>query len=181
MGWQETTDYEERLLYHSGLVENYFSIMALLPDNGLGIVTLYNMNDFFVASNLSTTLTIDVLNILMGVEPSGVGNSDYLIYHFLINLVFCLALLPAIIPLLRLRRWKSTLAVRRPLRLFIESITLHFLYPLLLLSIPPLLRTPYSAAWEYAADVIIVTVTGAVLALICGAVKLAIWVRNRVK
>ena len=147
----------------------------------MGIVTLYNMNDYFVANSLSTTLTIDVFNILMGVEPAGVGKNNYIIYHLLINLLFCLALLPAIVPLLRLRRWKNTLADRRPLRLFTQSITLHFLYPLLLLSIPLFLRTPYSAAWEYAADVIIVTVFGAVLALICGAVKLAIWVRNRIK
>ncbi|MCL2111045.1 MAG: beta-lactamase family protein [Clostridiales bacterium] len=181
MGWQETSDYEERLLYHSGLVENYFSIMALLPDSGLGIVTLYNMNDYFVANSLSTTLTIDVLNILMGVEPAGVGSSDYVVYHLLINLLFCLALLLAIVPLLRLRRWESKLAGRRPLRLFAESIALHLLYPLLLLSIPLLLHTPYAAAWAYAADVIIVAVSGAVLALICGAAKLAIWVGKRGK
>ena len=117
----------------------------------------------------------------MGVEPSGVGNSDYIIYHLLINLLFCLVLLPAIVPLLRLRRWKSKLVSRRSLCLFTESIALHVLYPLLLLSVPLLLRTPYSAAWAYAADVIIVTVSGAVLALICGAVKLAIWIRKRVK
>jgi len=180
MGWQETMDYEERLLYHSGLLENYFSIMALLPDSGLGIVTLYNMNDYFVANNLATILTIDVLNILMGVEPSGIGSNDYIIHHLIINLLFFLALLPAIFPLLKLSRWKKTLLGCRPLYLFIKSIALHLLYPLLLLSIPPLLRTPYSAAWAYAADLIIVTVTGAVLALICGAANLVIWVHGRV-
>ncbi|MCL2051560.1 MAG: beta-lactamase family protein [Lachnospiraceae bacterium] len=179
MGWQETTDFKERLLYHSGLVENYFSIMALLPDSGLGIVTLYNMNDYFVANSLSTTLTIDVLNILMGAEPKGVGSSDYLIYHLLINLLLCLLLLPAIIPLLTLSRWKKRLKSSRPFLLFAGSIALNFLYPILLLSIPPLLGIPYQAAWEYAQDVIIVAILGAVLALICGAAKLAIWVRQR--
>ncbi|MDR2543881.1 MAG: beta-lactamase family protein, partial [Treponema sp.] len=127
MGWQETTDYEERLFYHSGLVENYFSIMCLLPDSGLGVVTLYNMNDYFVANNLATTLTIDVLNILMGVEPAGVGKNDYFLFHLLINLLLCFALLLAIIPLLRLCRWKEKLAVRRPLSLITGSAALHIL------------------------------------------------------
>ena len=178
MGWHETMDYEERLLYHSGLVENYFSIMCLLPDNGLGVVTLYNMNDYFVANNLATTLTIDVFNILMGVEPAGVGNSDYIIFHLLINLLLCLVLLLAIVPLLRLHRWKEMLADRHPLSLILGSAVLHILYPLLPLSIPLLLRTPYSAAWAYAADVIMVTVSSAAFALICGVSKLVIWVRG---
>ena len=181
MGWQETTDYKERLLYHSGLVENYFSIMCLLPDSGLGVVTLYNMNDYFVANNLSTTLTIDVLNILMAMEAVGIGNSDYVIFHSLINLILCFVLLLAAVPLLRLRRWKEKMADRRRLFLILESAALHILYPSLLLSIPPLLRTPYSAAWAYAADVIMVTVFSAICALICGVSKLVIWVRGHAK
>ena len=181
MGWQETSDYEERLLYHSGLVENYFSIMCLLPDSGLGIVTLYNMNDYFVANNLSTTLTIDVLNILMAVEPAGIGNSDYIIFHLFINLIFCLVLLFAIFPLLRLHRWREKIADCRPLFLILGSAALHILYPLMLLSIPPLLRAPYSAAWAYAADVIMVTVSSAAFALVCGVFKLVIWARGCVR
>ena len=43
MGWTLTEEYTEPVLGHSGLVENYISNMFLLPESGLGIIEVKDL------------------------------------------------------------------------------------------------------------------------------------------
>ncbi len=43
MGWTLTEEYTEPVLGHSGLVENYISNMLLLPESGLGIIEVKDL------------------------------------------------------------------------------------------------------------------------------------------
>ncbi len=174
MGWMKADGYSETLFYHSGLVENYFTVMCLMPDSGRAIILLFNMNDYFVGNNLATTLSIDATRLLMGMETEGVGQSSYLLFHLVIDVVLLLLLLLAIIPLLRLKHWRNRMTERRPRSLLIRGILLHLVYPSLLLSAPFLLGIPYFAALPFAPDVMLVLIASAVLALIVGVAKIFI-------
>ena len=58
MGWTLTEEYTEPVLGHSGLVENYMANMYLLPESGLGIIFLINMNDYLVTNQLADIMEL---------------------------------------------------------------------------------------------------------------------------
>jgi CubicO group peptidase (beta-lactamase class C family) len=161
MGWNETAGYKERLFYHGGLVQNYNTVVCLLPDSGKAVVLFCNMGDYFAANELFSALCIDVVRLLMGMDAKGIKRSTYGLSHLFINLLYLGMLAVSIIPFLQLRRW--------------VQLALHLAYPLLLVSIPLLLGVPYFAAWAFTPDLMLVLLFSAVLALICGAVKLGLW------
>ena len=68
MGWTLTEEYTEPVLGHSGLVENYMSNMFLLPESGLGIIFLINMNDYLVTNQLADIINKNVIFALLGRE-----------------------------------------------------------------------------------------------------------------
>jgi hypothetical protein len=179
-GWMKAAGYSETLFYHSGQVENYFTVMCLMPDSGRAIILLFNMNDFFVGNGLATTLSIDATRLLMGMDTEGVGQNSYVIFHLVIDVILLLVLLLAVIPILRLKHWSDWLTEQRPRSLLIRGILLHLVYPLLLLSVPFLLGIPYFAVMPFAPDVMLVLICAAILSLICGAAKLILWWRRSV-
>ncbi len=179
MGWIEAEGYKERLLYHGGLVQNYNTVMCLLPDSGRAVVMLFNMNDYFVANELSSSLCIGVVRLLMGMDAEGIGHREYLIPHLLIGLICFLMLLISVFPLLRLRRWACGLRDNKLRSPLLKGLALHLAYPLLLISIPLLLGVPYFAAWAFAPDVMLAIMSCASLALICGAAKIILWMQGR--
>ena len=42
--------YSQPILWHAGLVENYTSNMFILPEEGIIVVVLVNMNDYLVTN-----------------------------------------------------------------------------------------------------------------------------------
>lgn len=53
MGWNYSTEmFSKPMLWHAGLVENYTSNMFIIPDEGIAVVVLVNMNDYLVTNNI---------------------------------------------------------------------------------------------------------------------------------
>lgn len=102
MGWGYTTQYSQPLLNHAGLVENYTSNMFIIPEQEIGIVVLVNMNDYLVANNLLGNMILP----LLGEEKSSLPEHAYLLFHLLIDLIYLVIVIAAVIPLASIRKWK---------------------------------------------------------------------------
>ncbi len=48
-------------VWHSGLVENYPSNMFILPEEGIAVVVLVNMNDYLVGNNLLSNVMMPLI------------------------------------------------------------------------------------------------------------------------
>lgn len=52
MGWfYSEKNFNNKMLWHAGLVENYISNMFIMPDKEIAVAILVNMNDYFVTNN----------------------------------------------------------------------------------------------------------------------------------
>lgn len=73
MGWGYSKQCSTPLLNHSGLVENYTSNMFIIPEKGIGIVVLVNMNDYLLDNNLLGNILLP----LLGEEKVSLPNHAY--------------------------------------------------------------------------------------------------------
>ena len=86
MGWQYTTElFSQSVLWHSGLVENYTSNMFILPNEGIAVVVLVNMNDYLIGNNLLSNIVAP----LIGEEHQNTPNW-YIIQHIIFDVVYLL-------------------------------------------------------------------------------------------
>ena len=76
MGWNYSTEmFSKPVIWHAGLVENYTSNMFIIPEEGIAVVVLVNMNDYLVTNNLLE----DIVKPLLGEEKPEVSNNLYII------------------------------------------------------------------------------------------------------
>lgn len=96
----------EQKIHHAGLVENYVSSIAMVPERGLAAVTLVPAQDYLVASPMFEHIEDGVVAHLNG-QPAAPLRSSYWLRHLGINAVYASVLGSAVIPLIRLRRWRQ--------------------------------------------------------------------------
>lgn len=133
MGWTLTEEYTEPVLGHSGLVENYISNMFLLPESGLGIVILINMNDYLVTNQLADIISKNVIFAILDKEQYKVSGNPYIVRHLLLNGAYFALLTTAVYPIATIKKWKKKKRTK-PLTAF--AIIRHGILPLLLLCLP---------------------------------------------
>lgn len=100
MGWIEKEVKGQTILYHAGRVENFTSMMVLLPELDLGITMLFNSMDYMVGQKLIQTLEEGILLIEMGETPVKIESNSYLLRHGLIDAIMLAALIAAWMPVL---------------------------------------------------------------------------------
>ena len=64
------------------------SNMFLLPESGLGIIFLINMNDYLVTNQLADIISKNVIFALLGREQYDVSGSPYTERHLLLNVAY---------------------------------------------------------------------------------------------
>ena len=164
MGWVLSYDFDEPVLNHSGLVENYTSNMFIFPESGIGIAVLVNMNDYFVGNNLINNIIMP----LFGEEMSEVSDNIYVRYHILLNLIYLLIMIIAVFPILVIRRWKKKNHTKKQI---VIDILIHGILPIILLLLPYLLGVPLWVVWYFVKDLFFVLVVSAFLLLFIGIYK----------
>ena len=83
MGWMYSEElYRQPILWHAGLVENYTSNMFILPEEGIAVAVLVNMNDYLVTNNIIG----NIVNPLIGEDRNDLPNL-YLILHGVIDII----------------------------------------------------------------------------------------------
>lgn len=178
-GWRLVDNYSEPLLYHAGLTENYTSYMCILPESEIGIVLLFNMNDYFVGNGIAEQLNNEITLHFFEEDTTDINKYNYWFFHLLINAVYILLLIIAVLPLIFLKKWNSIRKDKKLYKVIISVTTMHIIYPTLLLLAPTILNIPFFAVKAFVPDLYITLVTSAIIAYIGGLSKTFLLVSNR--
>lgn len=174
MGWIITSTSEGNRIWHDGTNPDYFSYMALLPDQNRGMVLLVNANQLVMNFSLAE-IGGQAASLLAGIqpEPTPWAVVPWSLRAFLIIPV--LQILGVLTTLRAVRRWRTD-ASRRPgpIRKWVHIVLLAILNLVLVFCALYLVTSGVLKFWLfYMADL-------TWLALICGTFALVwIFVRTR--
>ncbi len=105
MGWVEKEAKGQTILYHTGTVENFTSLMVLLPDLDMGITMLFNSMDYLVGQKLIQTLEEGIISIELGEKPIKIDSRAYLVKHGVIDAIMLFVLIASWMPILLMGGW----------------------------------------------------------------------------
>ena len=172
MGWNYVTEmYSQPILMHAGLVENYTSNMFIIPEKGIAVVVLVNMNDYLVGNNLLGNIVMPLLG-----EPKQKLPNLYLILHAVIDVICFVIFFISIHSAVTLKKWRIKASEKKS---FVSDIIRHMILPIVLLAIPPVMATPYKVVWLFAKDIMLVIIINAVLLLAVGVYKACFALKKR--
>ena len=178
MGWILTEEYDETVLCHSGLVENYISNMLLLPERELGIIFLINTNDYLVTNQLADILIQNVVLSLLGKEQDIVSGNSYVIRHLLLDGIYFMLMAIAVYPVATIRKWKKK---KRTRVLLVFDFIRHGIIPILLLCLFYMVGVPLWVVWYFVKDLCIVLLVSAGLLLAMGIYKICYRINRKMK
>ena len=172
MGWNYVTGmYSQPVLMHAGLVENYTSNMFIIPEKSIAVVVLVNMNDYLVCNNLLGNIVMPLLG-----EPKQKLPNLYHILHAVIDGICFVIFFISIHSAVTLKKWRKRASEKK---LFVSDIIRHMILTILLLSIPPIMATPYKVVWLFAKDIMLVIIINAVLLSAVGVYKVCFVLKKR--
>lgn len=154
---------QEKILWHSGMIPDFYTYMALLPEQKKGVILLLNANHFMMQLTM-TEVGAGVTALLAGHPPPPIqlGAIPWMVRGLLLLPV--LQIIGVAATLWRLRRWRQE-PQRRPYRASLWG--LHILLPLvpnLLLAALPL----YLLASKLLGFMLLFAPDFSWIALICG-------------
>lgn len=165
MGWQYSEKmFRQPMLWHAGLVENYTSNMFIIPQKGIGVVVLVNMNDYLVCNNLIG----NIVNPLIGEERNKLPNL-YIILHLAVDAVCLFLCFISIYSIVTIMRWSKK---EKKLKDCIIDCIRHVGLPVVLLCLPLFMGIPFRVAWLFVKDLCLVLYVNAGILIAVGAYKL---------
>ena len=165
MGWNYSTEmFSKPMLWHAGLVENYTSNMFIIPDEGIAVVVLVNMNDYLVTNNIIG----NIVNPLIGEERQNLPNL-YVILHFVINIICLLLCFTSIWSIATIK--KCYKKEKKKSVYLINSIK-HVILPMILIFIPLITGIPIRVFWLFVKDLCVLFYANAVILIVVGIYKL---------
>lgn len=172
MGWQYTTElFRQPVLWHSGLVENYTSNMFILPEEGIAVVVLVNMNDYLIGNNLLSSVVMP----LIGEKYQNTPNW-YVLGHVVLDAVYLLLFFVSIYSAVTLKKWSKK---EKTIKLYVMDSIRHMVLPALLLCIPMIAATPVQVLWLFVRDLCLVVNINAGILIIVGVIKLLLLVTRK--
>lgn len=118
-GWVRGPFGERTALYHEGAAQGYYSVVALDPASGWGVVVLSNVNGMIAAP--PKDIAIAILNHLADGAPLTVSRRFGLtvsrrfgLTYAVVDVIVLALTALMVFSLVRLPRWKQTLAANRP-------------------------------------------------------------------
>lgn len=179
MGWVLSNAYEEPVLEHSGLVENYMSNMFILPESGIGAIFLINTNDYLVSDSMIDSMNDNVLKLLEGKTLAELSKTKYITMHLLFDIIYLVVFLTAFLPFLSWKRYRRKLPALKRGKIFAFIGLFNMVLPTALLLLPRLICVPLWLVRYYVPDLFLVLVTSAALLYVGGAVKLIMLFKTR--
>lgn len=157
MGWIQTECHGEPVLYHTGSVTNFMSVMGILPKQKIGFTLLLNTGDF----TLSTREQIagGVIALLLEQKPKQSKKYEYSAKRIGLLLIYTAIL--AIALFLSCSNWQSPLSF----------LLAHGLFPLFLLSLPKAIKMPWKVIRDFVPDIYIALVLSIAIPIISGIIK----------
>ena len=139
MGWFIDGQDQSRIVWHSGIVPDFFAYMAILPGQKKGLVLLMNADHFLMSNLALLEVGTGAATLLAGARPDPVRWGIVIPWALRgLLLIPALQILGVTATLLRLRRWRRH-PTSRPSRR--RMWVLHILLPMipnLLVAAPPI-------------------------------------------
>ncbi len=129
MGWVEKEAKGQTILYHTGTVENFTSLMVLLPDLDMGITMLFNSMDYLVGQKLIQTLEEGIISIELGEKPIKIDSRAYLVKHGVIDAIMLFVLIASWMPILLMGGWVRR---RKKQLIYMPGLCVDFLIQIVL-------------------------------------------------
>ncbi len=170
MGWFIEPTSQGNRIWHDGTAPDYFSYMALLPDQNRGMVLLVNANELVLNFAALASVGSDIASLLAGAQPESTSRAvvPWSLRATLLIPVF--QALGVFLTLRTVRRWRED-ASRRPGP--VRMWALHIVLPAI-----PNLALAFSALWLLTSGVLrfwlLFMADLSWLALICGSFAL-VW------
>lgn len=175
MGWNLTNNYSEPVITHGGYVENYITNMIILPDSDIALIMMCNSGTMIAMGNLNVNMT----SLLIGDTADYNSGLEYWQYLLLTTVLFAVAFLLSILPLLRLKKWNLLRKKRSPIKVISLLAIIHFLVPTaLLIGVPILSATPMFVIKGFVPDLYIVLLTCTGILYGTGVVKTVLYCRK---
>lgn len=136
MGWIEKEVSGEKMLYHTGSVENYTTAMILLPGKDLGISLMFNGADALVGQKLIEQLEAGILAIEVEQKPEAVDGKAFYLKHVAADLGMVIVLLGAWVPIFLMGFWikRRRNNLWNPVGIGIDA-AVHLILPTVLLAV----------------------------------------------
>ncbi len=166
-------------VFHGGNVENYTTYMIFLPEQGIGMIAMFNACDYLVANGMAEALAKNIMKQYIGEETEDMGASTYWKRHIIINAMLFVMLLLSALPLIFIKRWhvKHTKRLQKPGMIFLCLV--HAALPTLMLVAMPILGLPLSVLNGFGPDVFAVLLTSSILLYITGIIKIIVFISSR--
>lgn len=144
MGWISTEVDKTQVYYCNGSVENYTSAMFIIPSMDIGVVILFNSADALAGQKYTDEIEAGAVSLVMGGTAKAVSSNSYLMEHGAADVIYFLAFVCSIMPLLMMEVWvrwtKDKFSIIRTL----ADILLHIVIPTSLI----FAASKYIAPWE---------------------------------
>jgi CubicO group peptidase (beta-lactamase class C family) len=171
MGWNTSEKmFAHPMIWHEGLVENYTSNMLILPEEGIAVAVLVNMNDYLIGNGLLGNVAAPLIGEEREAQPH-----TYLLMHIALDLICLLTFAVSLFPLLTVRRWRNK---EKKVRSYVIDILRHIILPTLLLLLPAIAGVPFRVLWLFVKDLFFVITVSAALLICVGIYKLIYLIKN---
>lgn len=174
MGWISFYwDDGELVLSHDGDVENGVARMMIFPERGIAIAVLGDAADAFGGNTAFYELADGVVANVVGGQAEPVSAAERIGTHAEEDLWLAFIAALALVPLIRLRRWKKSIEMLPHDVAAIRLVCVHFLMALGILLLPSLSGYKWRDVLTFMPDVSIVYLGSAAVLAISGLAKLA--------
>ncbi|MGG5330692.1 serine hydrolase domain-containing protein [Enterococcus sp. AZ163] len=161
----------DKKIVHGGNVPNYTTYMILIPEKKIGIIAMFNGGDFFCANDLAIDLTYNVLEAYLTNDYSRLDNSSYKQKHLVINAVYASIVISSLFPIFLFRRWMRKNKMKITVGRAIFLVSVHMIYPTLILLAFPLLGFPLWMVQEFTPDAFLVVIGSSIVLYLTGIIK----------
>lgn len=144
MGWISTEVDGNQVYYCNGSVENYTSAMFIIPSMDIGVVILFNSADALAGQKYTDEIEAGAVSLVMGGTAKAVSSNSYLMEHGAADVIYFLAFVCSIMPLLMMEVWVRWTKDKFSIIRMLADILLHIVIPTSLI----FAASRYIAPWE---------------------------------
>ncbi len=129
MGWIATEIDGQQVYYCNGSVENYTSAMFIIPSMDIGMVILFNSSDALTGQKYTDEIEAGAVSLVIGGTARAVSSNSYLMEHGAADLIYFLAFVCSILPLLMMEVWVRWTKDKFSIIRMLADILLHIVIP----------------------------------------------------
>ena len=180
MGWKIESDKGKTLIKHSGDAPGFNANIAILPDEGYGIILLENVNWMAMNGETNTIIT-GIENILNGKETAASPIDSPLEISLFFNVIYLVMAFFLIKSIITLRSWSKRIG-KAGKKLMIPVVCINFMFSIgFLVNFPKFFSADWSLGYKNAPDLSITMIGLFSISIAIGIVKTILFIKYKGK